>query len=440
MTEAALTEDGSLPAAAARPTPADGPNARRIGEKLRFCMVTTFYPPFHAGGDAIYVQALARALRREGHDVEVVHCEDAFRMRGARTRETASKGDPDGVVAHRLKHPLGLLSPLYTQQTGRPGLKRHSLSAILDRGFDVIHFHNISLVGGPCVLGMGRARVRLYTPHDYWLICPTHIFWKNRQRACDRPTCWTCCIRSGIPPQLWRLSNLIARELEHVNLLLAPSEFAAGKHREAGITRPIEVLANFSRFDPGPSFKRVNPERPRFLFVGRIIAAKGIGPLVELFAQLPEYDLWVAGEGDLLDALVNRCRNVANIRFLGQVETADLAALYGAATATIIPSLVPEVLALVMLESFAHGTPVISFDVGGLGGALRTSGAGILCRDMAELTAAVHRLASDSELGHRLGSMGRKAYLERYTEQAHVAAYLGHVKTLLANRVQPQAS
>ena len=33
---------------------------------MRFCMVTTFYPPYHLGGDAVYVQALARAVRRAG--------------------------------------------------------------------------------------------------------------------------------------------------------------------------------------------------------------------------------------------------------------------------------------------------------------------------------------------------------------------------------------
>jgi glycosyltransferase involved in cell wall biosynthesis len=403
-------------------------------------MVTTFYPPFHAGGDAIYVQSLARALRREGHDVEVVHCEDAFRINRVDMPETVpQEGDDDGVVVHRLRHPLGLLSPLYTQQTGRLGLKRHSLEAILERGFDVIHFHNISLVGGPSVLGLGQARVRLYTLHDYWLLCPTHIFWKNRQRACDRPTCWTCSIRSGIPPQLWRLSNLIERELQHVDLLLVPSEFSARKHREAGITRPIAVLANFSRFDPGAAFEGANPERPRFLFVGRVIAAKGIGRLVDLFTRLPQYELSVAGEGDLLDPLVRRCKNVANIRFLGLVDAARLPALYGAATATIIPSLVPEVLALVMLESFAHGTPVISLDTGGCGDVMRATGAGIVCRDMAELESAVHRLAMDRELGRRMGSLGRKAYLERYTERTHVAAYLGQVETLLA-RVATRAS
>ena len=48
---------------------------------MRFCMVTTFYPPYHFGGDATFVQARARALVSEGHHVEVVHCEDACRLR-----------------------------------------------------------------------------------------------------------------------------------------------------------------------------------------------------------------------------------------------------------------------------------------------------------------------------------------------------------------------
>ena len=29
---------------------------------LRFCMVTTFYPPYHFGGDAVFVHRLAEAL------------------------------------------------------------------------------------------------------------------------------------------------------------------------------------------------------------------------------------------------------------------------------------------------------------------------------------------------------------------------------------------
>jgi glycosyltransferase involved in cell wall biosynthesis len=407
---------------------------------MRFCMVTTFYPPLHAGGDAIYVQALARALSREGHDVDVIHCEDAARLAGARRPDTSLHEDRDGdICVHRLRHPFGFLSPLFTHQTGRPGPKLKALRALLERGYDVIHFHNISLVGGPGVLGLGRARVRLYTLHEHWLICPTHVLWKNRERACERPTCFSCSIRSGIAPQWWRRSRFIEHELRHVDLVLAPSAFSADRHRAAGIVRPIEVLPHFSRLDPGLAFVPGPPARPRFLFVGRVTVTKGVGVLAALFAGLPQYDLWIAGDGDLLPALEARYKNAPNIRFLGRVDAPSLTQLYGSATATIVASLAPEAHTLVALESFAHKTPVLALDVGGCGEAVRASGGGIVCRDVDDLATAIHTIARNPDVGRELGWRGRKAFEEKYTERTHVDAYLGQVVRLLT-RAGPSAA
>jgi len=47
---------------------------------LRFCMITTFYPPYNLGGDGIFVQRLSNALARRGHTVDVIHCIDAYRL------------------------------------------------------------------------------------------------------------------------------------------------------------------------------------------------------------------------------------------------------------------------------------------------------------------------------------------------------------------------
>jgi len=49
-----------------------------VSTGLRFCMVTTFYPPYSYGGDGITVQRLATALVRAGHDVTVVHDAGAY--------------------------------------------------------------------------------------------------------------------------------------------------------------------------------------------------------------------------------------------------------------------------------------------------------------------------------------------------------------------------
>src|ERR1700756_5464692 len=136
---------------------------------LRFCMITTFYPPYSFGGDGILVHALSNELARRGHRVDVIHCIDSYKLAAASPSE--SYRDHPNVKVHGLKSPLGRLSPIATQQTGLPLLKARRIQSILKTGFDVIHYHNISLVGGPKILKYGEA-IKLYTMHDYWLICP----------------------------------------------------------------------------------------------------------------------------------------------------------------------------------------------------------------------------------------------------------------------------
>src|SRR5688500_15892571 len=104
---------------------------------LRFCMVTTFYPPQNFGGDGIAVQRLARALVARGHEVTVVCSADAFTTLGGVAGPAQVDGD-DGVVVHRLATPAPRLASLITQQTGTPMLTAASLRRILAPGrFDV---------------------------------------------------------------------------------------------------------------------------------------------------------------------------------------------------------------------------------------------------------------------------------------------------------------
>src|ERR1700690_981273 len=131
---------------------------------MRFCMVGTYYPPYHFGGDAVFVQSLAPALVARGHQVEVVHCEDAYRLRAGAAQP--AEVEDDGITVHRLRSSFGALSPLITQQTSSPGLKSSALKRIFERNFDVVNFHNISLIGGVGILPMSRAAVNLYTLHE----------------------------------------------------------------------------------------------------------------------------------------------------------------------------------------------------------------------------------------------------------------------------------
>ena len=86
---------------------------------MKFCMLTTFFGSHSFGGDAAFVDRLARSLARHKHEVHVIHCRDAFEI--ARGDQTPRPYEPPpGVVIHSLQSPYGALSPLATQQTGQP--------------------------------------------------------------------------------------------------------------------------------------------------------------------------------------------------------------------------------------------------------------------------------------------------------------------------------
>ena len=105
---------------------------------IRFCMVTTAYPPAGAGGGAVQVERLAHLLAGRGHDVTVVHADNGGAAR------------PDGPIkVIPIRSAAGRLSPLSTHLSGRPLLSRRQLEKALEGPYDVIHFHDPSLVGGP---------------------------------------------------------------------------------------------------------------------------------------------------------------------------------------------------------------------------------------------------------------------------------------------------
>lgn len=394
---------------------------------MRFCMVTTFYPPYNFGGCGTYVRALSRALVVQGHAVEVIHCLDAYRIKSKHSMP--DEGSDEGIVVHQLESAFGFLSPLITQLTGRPGIKSRATRATFTRSFDVVHFHNISLVGGPAVMTQSKAPVNLYTLHDHWLLCPTHVFWKNNSKPCDRPTCFSCSLASRIPPQLWRYTRLVQRSIAGVDAILAPSENTATLHRDRGLSPPIHVLPSFSAIEPQIE-RTPRHDRPRFLFVGRLTASKGIVELLQEFAGLPAYDLQVVGEGELRGQLEHRFAACSNIRFLGPKPQAELASIYQDATALILPSLVPETFSLTIVEAFACGTPAIVRDVGGARELIEATGGGLIYRTSEELRLLLSRVAHEPGFREALAGRARGGFLRLYTPERHVKNYLALVDSI----------
>jgi glycosyltransferase involved in cell wall biosynthesis len=406
---------------------------------LRFCHLTTFYPPYNFGGDGMGIQRLCRGLARRGHQVTVVHDADAYNALHEGP-EPGPAQEPEGLEVIPLKSGVGTLSPLLTQQLGRPVFNAGRIRKILAEGrFDVINYHNVSLVGGPGLWALGDA-IKLYMAHEHWLVCPSHVLWRHNRELCTGRQCLRCVVSYRRPPQLWRTTKGLQKRQHHVDTFIAMSRFSREKHREFGFEPPMEVLPYFLG-DPAPGegpAARADGDsphaRPYFLFVGRLEKIKGLQDVIPLFATYAEADLVIAGDGEYAAELRALAGTNERVHFLGRVAPEELARHYTHSIALIVPSICFETFGIILIEAFRAGTPVIARRLGPFPEIVETAQAGELFSSPAEILAAMKRLQSDPELRRRYVENGWRAFVEHWSESAVLPRYLDLVRRAAERR------
>lgn len=413
------------------------------GRSLRIALVTTFYPPWNFGGDGIYVRRLAHSLARLGCDVTVLHDIDAYRSLAPKDRHRpAPLDEPQKVRRIGLESGFGMLSPLLTQQLGTPVLNAGRISKILEEDFDVIHYHNVSLVGGPAILSMGGEAVKLYTAHEHWLVCPTHILWRYNRELCVSRDCLKCQFTYKRPPQLWRSLGLLEKHARSIDAFIALSESSARNHREFGFSQPMRVLPSFLPEEATQATEPPHPNkgRPYILFAGRLEAIKGLQEIIPQFAADGPADLLIAGSGEYESKLRSLAADRRTVKFLGRMPPEDLAGLYHHATALLASSVCYEVLPLVALEALRSGTPIIARNLGSYPEVIHRSGGGLLFDGPDEVPFLVDRLLGEPDLRAQLSAAGREAFETIWSERPSLAIYFELIAELaLKNNRQSSA-
>ncbi|MDR3538038.1 MAG: glycosyltransferase family 4 protein [Acetobacteraceae bacterium] len=130
--------------------------------------------------------------------------------------------------------------------------------------------------------------------------------------------------------------------------------------------------------------------------VGLLIERKGHHRTIEAMRALPGFTLLIAGEGPeraRLTALIDQLGLRGRVRLLGAVPHAELAAIYGAADASVLASS-REGWANVLLESMACGTPVVASNIWGNPEVVQTRDAGLIAPENTPdgIAATVRRL------------------------------------------------
>jgi glycosyltransferase involved in cell wall biosynthesis len=406
---------------------------------MRALLVTTFYPPYGFGGDAIYAWRLANALAGDGHFVDVIHGADFYELLAGRRPLPASLPNHRNVTVYSLRCAAPMLVALAGHQSGFPLGRGSQIAQVIDgKQYDLIHFNNISMFG-PAILGLktfGKLPVKLFTMQEYWLICASHLLWKFGRRTCESEQCLECVVRASRPPQLWRYGGLLNRMARNVDRFLAPSRAVAQIHRNRGFSHPMD---HFPLFTEVPEEKDLValPRRlsnPYWLFAGRLEPYKGLENLIAAWGQASAMDLAIAGNGSEFERIRTQCAANPRIHVLDHVSPTALSALYRHAYACVVPSRFEEPFGLVAIEALAHRTPVIAGNFGGLREIVGESGGGFLYETIAELAGLIRRLESDPCLRDQLAEQGRRRCLELWSAPAHQRRYYSLVREIQGAR------
>ena len=176
-----------------------------------------------------------------------------------------------------------------------------------------------------------------------------------------------------------------------------------------------------------------------FLFVGRMVKAKGIFDLLEAYKVLPpelrsEVGLVLAGEGPQRAELEALSRDIypGTVYFPGFVHREELASYYGLAECFVLPTH-SDPWGLVVNEAMACGLPVICTYVAGCAADLvRANGRLVAPGNVQQLAQAMREIAGDAELRH---AMGRESVSMIRNYSPHLCA-AGIAEATLASEAQ----
>jgi glycogen synthase len=114
-------------------------------------------------------------------------------------------------------------------------------------------------------------------------------------------------------------------------------------------------------------------DRSIILSVRRLVHRMGLERLISAIAlvkqKYPDVLLLIAGKGaiaEILQAQIDELGLANHVKLLGFVPDDDLVTAYRAADFSVVPSISLEGFGLILIESLAAGTPVLSTPVGGM--------------------------------------------------------------------------
>lgn len=366
---------------------------------MRILHVATAWPREPDDVITPWLVALVERQARRGHDVEVL----ASSWRGSGDQTWGS------IPIHRFRYAPARWERLTHEEAAADRLDRHPAMAAWVPAY---------LAGG-MLRGWRLGRRRAYdVVHVHWVVPHGPIGWTAARGAPDAAlvtTFYAAEIRfaeNRFPPAKRFLRWWCRR-----SRLIAISESTRRMLRPYAGEAPIEVIPYGVPLPEGSGSADAPAGEPVLLFVGRLVARKGVDRLIEALATIRDraWRLEVVGFGperERLEALAAERGLAGRVSFLGRLSDQALVEAYGRADAVVLPATVDERadtegLGVVLLEAMASRTPVVATRRGGIVDIVIDGETGLLVDDGVEdLARGVERLLADPAAARAMGERG----------------------------------
>ncbi len=329
-----------------------------------------------------------------------------------------------------------------------PGPARELARTIAAFRPDIVHAHNTFPALSPALAwaAAGAGVPWVQTLHNFRLVCPQGMLQRDGAACMDcvgrlpLPALRHACYResraaTGAVVAMLAAHRALGTWRRKVARFIALSEFSRGVFVAGGL--PAARIAVKPNFVPDPleddgvagataavrAAEAAGAARDdALLFVGRLVADKGVGTLASIALAAPELRIRVLGDGPE----AGRLAGLPNVALLGEQPAGRVRHEMARAAALLLPSVGHENFPRSLVEAHALGLPVFASDQGALRELVVDGATGWLLPpgDAAAWVDAIRRArAEPGELARR-GRRARAHYLAHWTPRRNIERLL----------------
>lgn len=374
---------------------------------MRILEINKFY--FIKGGAEKHFFDVVSLLQKNRHEVAI------FSMRHPRNKKTSWNKyflstvgyNHDYTIKERIK---GIFRMFQSREA-----KKKINKLLDDFQPDVVHIHNIYHQLSPRILFEIKKRniPIVMTVHDYKLVNPNYNLQHNNKfyNRCLDGKFYQCffdkCLKDsylksslGVMEMYWHY--WLGTYKKNIDQYIVPSKFAKNILIKRGIPEDkISMVPHFIPTDKNllvsDNYSKnylVNKSDEKYcLYVGRIIANKGIEELVNIFSKISGIKLYLAGA---VDSNFNKKKDhKENIKYLGHLKQDVLTNYIKSAEFIISSSQLPETFGLIALEANTHGKIFVGYDTGAYSEIINNGENGILVNNNQEMTETIKNFSKN---------------------------------------------